>query len=185
MEILRNISDVEWIELCKAGNPTAYKVLYDKYAKSIYNTLFRIVQHSAEAEDLLQETFISAFQGLDRLQDVKGFGPWIKRIAINKALDGLRKRRILVMKWDEDTMQDLEEDSIDDEDTFEFKVAEVKDAIAALPDGYRTIVQLYLFDELAQEEIAELLGISHVTVRTQYHRARNRILKTIKNRGNK
>ena len=183
MEFFSNIKETTLIGLCKERNPAALNAVYKKYAKTVYSSIFRIIQHSAEAEDLVQETFITAFQGLDKLKEYNGFGAWLKKIAINKALDSLRKRKILTTSWEDEKIMELQDETSLDEEAFEFKVSEIKQAIASLPAGYRTIVQLYLFEELSQEEIGNLLGISHVTVRTQYHRARQRILQTIKNGG--
>ncbi|MFX5207089.1 sigma-70 family RNA polymerase sigma factor, partial [Acinetobacter baumannii] len=77
----------------------------------------------------------------------------------------------------------LQDDEAIDEAGFELKVEAVKKAINALPEGYRTVVNLYLFEQLPQEEIGVLLGISHNTVRTQYHRAKAKIWKTLKEEG--
>lgn len=172
-------------QLIKPMDRVFYRELYDRYASIVYNTIYRMVQHSAEAEDLMQETFVTAFQKIHLLKNQDGFEPWVKRIAINKALESLRKRKINFSEYQEELIEDRADTSLIDEAAFEFKVEEVKRAIASLPAGYRTIVQLYLFEDLSQEEIAVLLGISHVTVRTQYHRAKNRILKDIKKGGEK
>ena len=153
--------------------------MYNKYARGIYNTIFRIVQHSAEAEDILQETFVNVFHDLNTLRDEKNLGAWVKQIAIHKSMTVLRKRKLRFSDFEGDTLENSEEDTIDERD-FQFKVDIILKAINQLPEGYRLIVQLYLLENISQGEIANLMGISHVTVRTQYHRAKKKIVELIK-----
>lgn len=168
------------IELCKRGEERGYNLIYAKYSKGIYNTILRIVQHTGEAEDVLQETFVAAFQTVNRLDNGSNFGAWIKRIAINKSLTLLRQRKLSFGEFDEDQSENLQEPDALDEQEFQWKVDVIIKAIDELPKGYRLIVQLHLLENLPQEEVAELLGISHVTVRTQYHRAKKKIMELIK-----
>jgi RNA polymerase sigma factor (sigma-70 family) len=171
----------EWVERGKKGDSQAFTELYHRYAKELYNSIFRIVQHTGEAEDLLQESFVIAFQQINQFEQRSSFGAWIKRIAINKAISSLRKKKI---RFEELALDpSLQDDEAIDEAGFELKVEAVKKAINALPEGYRTVVNLYLFEQLPQEEIGVLLGISHNTVRTQYHRAKAKIWKTLKEEG--
>lgn len=178
LEIYSTIRTDEWVEKCKQGDSRAFTELYHLHARELYNSIYRIVQHTGEAEDLLQDSFVVAFQSIQQFEYRSSFGAWIKRIAINKAITALRKRKIQFkeLSFDAETPQ---EEGID-EVGFELQVESVKAAIAALPEGYRTVVNLYLFDNIPQEEIGTILGISHNTVRTQYHRAKARIMKTIK-----
>jgi RNA polymerase sigma factor (sigma-70 family) len=181
LDINKAIPTEEWVERGKQGDSRAFTELYHRYAKELYNSIFRIVQHTGEAEDLLQESFVVAFQQLHQFEQRSSFGAWIKRIAINKAISSLRKKKIRFEELAPDPS--LKEEEGIDEATFILKVEAVKKAIASLPEGYRTVVNLYLFDQLPQEEIGELLGISHNTVRTQYHRAKAKIWKTLKEEG--
>lgn len=177
------ISNHELVTLCRRGDASAYTALYNKFSKEVYNTIVRIVQHTGEAEDLLQEVFVAVFQSMDNFQEHSNFGAWIKRIAINRSISLLRKRKVSFQEMDMLNPADLkDEDSIDEND-FAFKVQEVMRAINELPDGYRTVVQLYLVENIPQEEIGRILGISHNTVRTQYHRAKQKILFSLKEGG--
>ncbi len=81
------------VNKCKRGDPSGYTELYHRYAKEIYNTIYRLVNHTAEAEDLLQESFVAAFQAIGSFENTGGFRAWIKRIAINKSISWLRKRK--------------------------------------------------------------------------------------------
>lgn len=92
----------------------------------------------------------------------------------------LRKRKIRFLEFETNyTTVDDSEEKIDEID-FQFKVDKIIRAVNQLPQGYRLIVQLYLFESMPQEEIGKVLGISHITVRTQYHRAKKRLLELIK-----
>ncbi|MFX5510209.1 sigma factor, partial [Acinetobacter baumannii] len=84
----------EWVERGKKGDSRAFTELYHRYAKELYNSIFRIVQHTGEAEDLLQESFVIACQQINQFEQRSSFGAWIKRIAINKAISSLRKKKI-------------------------------------------------------------------------------------------
>lgn len=170
------------IEKCKRGDASGYTELYNRYAKEVYNTIYRLVRHTAEAEDLLQETFVSAFQSIDRFEHTGGFRAWIKRIAINKSISWMRRQKIRMVELETSGAVVPEEEAID-EKAFVMRVEEVRKAIDALPEGYRTVVQLYLFENIPQEEIGQLLGLAHNTVRIQYHRAKQKILQNLKQGG--
>lgn len=138
-----------------------------------------MVRHSAQAEDLLQESFQIIFSDLHKLESPERFAGWAKRIAINRSISYLRKAKIHfsdIMDIEPFTEEEyeLEEDRI-----FESRVEEVKRCIQELPQGYKTIVSLYLFEDMSQEEIAQALGISYNTVRSQYHRAKRKILQQL------
>ena len=83
----------ELIERCRQGDREAHYQLYKLYSRSMYNVGFRIVNHEGEAEDVLQEAFISAFRNLEYYRGDASFGSWLKRIVVNKAINVLKKRR--------------------------------------------------------------------------------------------
>ncbi len=174
----------ELVEKCKLGDVLSYSQLYNKYAKAMYNTSLRILNNVGDAEDVLQEAFTDAFRHLNDFRYNSSFGAWLKRIVINKSISLLRKRK---MQWVDVELANISEsranDVTIDEEAFEFKVEEVRRAIQQLPDGYRTVVNLYLMEEIPQEEIGQMLGISHNTVRTQYHRAKQKLLTILKEGG--
>lgn len=170
------------IERCKRGDSSGYTGLYNLHAREVYNTIYRLVQHTAEAEDILQDSFLAAYQAIDGFQHTGGFRAWIKRIAINKSINWIRRNKMKTVEMDTANVRDLEDEGID-ERAFVFKMEEVQKAIAALPDSYRTIFQLYAIENIPQVEIAQMLGIANNTVRIQYHRAKLKILKTLKEGG--
>ena len=177
----------ELVERCKKGDRRSYEQLYHKYSRAMYNTSLRIVGHRGDAEDVLQEAFTDAFRSLDDFNYKSSFGAWLKRIVINKSINQLRKRKIDLVdieKIDKDGALarsfPVDADEQTDEAGLRLKVAGIKKAVALLPPGYRTVLSLYLFEGYDQEEIAEILGVAHATVRTQYMRAKQKLIQLLK-----
>ncbi len=170
------------MQLCRAGNDLGYSGLYRKYARGIYNSIHRIVSHTGEAEDILQEAFVIAFREAASSEKVLNFEAWTRRIAINKSISHLRKRKIVFT--DIDTLPVEADRGYDNEENelFESRLEDVRNSIEQLPTGYKTIVSLYLFEGIPQEEIARMLDISHSTVRTQYFRAKKKIISSLKDK---
>lgn len=167
----------ELIDACKRGEAIAYTKLYELHSVAVYNTIERLIVHTGEAEDVLQDCFVAAFQGIDKFRNTGGFRAWIKRIAINKSIERLRKRKIRFVELEHE--YELE-DEMPDETEFELNMSKVTAAIEALPEGYRVIFNLSAVEDLAHTEIAELLGMESGAVRTKYHRAKYKILETLK-----
>lgn len=181
MELSLQSTTLRLIENCLQGNRESYRLLYDQYSKAMYNTAFRILNNEADAEDILQEAFIDAFQSLKTFRNQASFGSWLKRIVIHKSINHIKRDR---KNWVEVDRQDIDQYAIQDEEAldeseFVYRVESVKQAIRLLPDGYRTVLTLHLIENVKQEDIAELLGISHATVRTQYLRAKKKLLNII------
>jgi RNA polymerase sigma factor (sigma-70 family) len=173
----------ELVERCKKGDRQGYSLLYNKYSRAMYNTSLRIVNNSADAEDVLQEAFLDAFRSLNDFHYRSTFGAWLKKIVINKSINSLRKRKPNQEIVEESVVYSLPDSDGVDEAEIAYKVEEVKKAIRRLPDGYRTVLSLYLLEGYDHEEISEILGISHNTVRTQYIRAKQKLLFIIKEGG--
>ena len=167
----------ELVEKCKHGDENAFYELYNRHSKPVYNTIFRLVGHTAVAEDILQDCFVAAFQQIKDFQYTSYFGAWLKRIAINKSINYLRRRNLIDYN-DEIIGEGFDEEGIN-EDDFAFKVEVVKQAISNLPKGYQTVVNLYLIEGISQEEISRILRIKHSTVRSQYFKAKLAILKEL------
>jgi RNA polymerase sigma factor (sigma-70 family) len=144
------------IARCKRGDPAAYTELYNEHARAVYNSILRLVKHTAEAEDILQESFVAAFQGIGHFTLAGGFRAWVKRIAINKSIDCIRKRKISFVQLGADWVSVAEEEMIN-EATFQFTMDAIKSAIELLPDNYRTIFNLYVIESIPQADIAQML----------------------------
>jgi RNA polymerase sigma factor (sigma-70 family) len=140
----------------------------------MYNVGYRIVNNSEEAEDVLQDAFISAFNNLERYRGDSTFGAWLKRIVINKAINYLNKKRPERMP-DDDRWDVREEEVVDELEGFPFTVEKVRAAIEALPDGYRSVISLYLVEGYDHGEIAEILGITESTSKSQFNRAKKKL----------
>jgi len=183
LEAATTIAYDELVERCKQGDSLGYSQLYEKYAKAMFNTSLRIVNNVGDAEDVLQEAFVDAFRHLHEFRYNSTFGAWLKRIVINKSISLLRRKKLHLVDIESAPQADRAEADQVDEAAFAFKVEEVRKAIQQLPDGYRAVVSLYLLEQIPQEEIGTMLGISHNTVRTQYHRAKQKLLTILKQGG--
>jgi len=174
--------ETDLIALCRQGHDIGFTELYNKYARPVYNSICRIISHTAEAEDILQESFYHAFAGINNLQNATSFGAWVNRIALNRSITYLRKKKVVFTTTYEFDIADDEDYDEDEDQLFDCKVDDVRNAIEQLPQGYKTILNLYLFEDIPQEEIGKMLGISHSTVRTQYHRAKKKVMLSLKNK---
>jgi RNA polymerase sigma-70 factor (ECF subfamily) len=159
------------IDRCLKNDKEAQFGIYKLYYRSMYNTSLRIVNNGDDAEDIMQESFLTAFQKLENYKGEVSFGIWLKRIVVNRSLDYLRKRRVEF----EEVRAELAIYEEEREDETEYTVEEVKNAIFQLSDGYRTILSLLLLEGYDHEEVSEILGISNVTSRTQFCRAKQRL----------
>jgi RNA polymerase sigma factor (sigma-70 family) len=177
----RNIHQ-DLIDGCKNGDQKAQFQIYKLYYKAMFNTSLRIVSDTMEAEDIMQEAFLSAFEKIDTYSGTVSFGAWLKKIVINRSLDAVSKQKAIFE--DIDTHFELQEESDKGTDyivEIEEKMYEVKTAINNLPDGYRIILSLYLLEGYDHDEIAEILGISSSTSRSQLSRAKQKLLNELKN----
>lgn len=168
------------IERCKKGERKAFHELYYLYAKTMFNISLRIVNNAAEAEEVLQDSFLKVFKNIGSYDPAFSFGAWLKRIVINGSLDVLKKKKLLLVPLDEirHAQEDYNPDSSREETNFD--VENVRKCVAELPDGYRTILSLFVFEDYSHKEIAELLGINEGTSKSQYNRAKKRLIELVK-----
>ena len=167
------------IEACKRKDQKAQFEIYQLYYVAMYNTSLRIVGDPDDAEDVMQESFLKAFAKLKTYRGEVSFGAWLKRIVINKALDFLRlkKERLSL-----DEVGEIEEIPDDPPETMEvaYQAEIIKRAIYSLPEGYRIVLSLILLEGYDHEEVSEILNISNATSRTQYHRAKKKLIELLK-----
>lgn len=166
---------------CQKGDMPAAKQLYEQYAKAMYNICLRMMNNVEDAEDMLQEAFYQVFKNIGSYRGESAIGAWIKSIVVNKCLNQLKKRRLLLVTTDAAEYA-VEEDKTD-EQAYIYTVEYVKKAIQYLPDGYRVVLTLYLFENYSHKQIAERLGISESTAKTQYMRAKQKIREYFKENG--
>jgi len=171
------------IDGCRAGDQRAQFQVYKLYYKAMYNTSLRIVNDDMEAEDVMQEAFLSAFEKINTYSGTVSFGAWLKRIVVNRSLDALGKRKAIFE--DIESHVGIRDDSSDNtayREEVDARVEEVKAAINRLPEGYRVILSLYLIEGYDHDEIAEMLNISSSTSRSQLSRAKQKLVSELKNR---
>lgn len=159
------------------GNSQAQFKIYELYYKAMFTTALRIVGDSMQAEECMQDGFIAAFLKIEKWHQRASFGAWLKRIVVNECLDYLAKNRLNVISIDQVQIDyETEEEQTD----YEYTVDEVKAAMTQLPNGYRVILSLYLFEGYDHEEIGDILKISSATSRSQYLRAKKKLKALIK-----
>ena len=139
----------------------------------MYNVSFRITGRQEDAEDAMQEAFISAFRNLGNYRAESTFGAWLKRIVVNKSINVLKKRKTEWMPAEADW--DVPEPEPADDYREELTIDRVKKAIGELPDGYRSVLSLYLLEGYDHQEIAEIMGITESTSKSQLNRAKGKL----------
>ncbi len=172
------------IERCKNNDPKAQMEVYKLYYKAMFNTCLRIVRDNMLAEDVMQEAFLTVFDKIKTYQGQSAFGAWLKRVVVNKALDELKKKKLLfdsletsVEVFNIETEQAI---SNEYEDEITNKINHVKDGLNQLPDGYRVVLSLYLFEGYDHEEISQILKITESTARSQLTRAKQKLIDILK-----
>ena len=178
----RNIHQ-DLIDGCINGDQKAQFQIYKLYYKAMYNTSLRIVNDTMEAEDVMQESFLSAFEKIGTYSGTVSFGAWLKKIVVNRSLDALNKRKAIFEDIDTHIgiIKDTSSDEIAQKEEVDVRIDEVKEAINRLPDGYRVILSLYLLEGYDHDEIAEILNINSSTSRSQLSRAKQKLTSELGN----
>jgi len=174
------IPTADILRQCMDGDTAAFRILYDRYSKAMFNTALRIVNKEADAEDIIQESFTDAFFQLNSFENKSTFGAWLKQIVVYKSIGFLKKQRLSFVEME--MAPDLADDSETDEAATWYTVDMIRETMQQLADGYRTVLSLYLLEGYDHEEIAELLQVAPSTVRTQYIRGKQKLLQLLKNR---
>ena len=174
--------DIQLIDSCRKGNRVAQKVMYDRLAPRMFPICIRYVGDRTVAEDILQDGFIMLFTKLDSYKGDGSFEGWERKIFVTTALMYLRKKDALKMSEDLDAARGLKTDTASPVEKIGYK--ELMGLITSLPVGFRTVFNMYAIEGYSHKEIAESLGISEVTSRTQFSRARAMLQKKIKEREN-
>lgn len=173
-----SIDDQTLIEACRAGETEAFGILVRRYQDRLYPTVLRLTGCAENAQDLLQETFLKAFEKLAKFQGDSSFYTWVYRIAVNLALSGRRRRRPHA-SLDEGPYGYSGLPVIDPRETDPSLPLErverermIQDALNSLAADHRAVVVMKEYDGLRYEEIGAILGIPVGTVRSRLHRAR-------------
>jgi len=167
------MNELQIIAGCKEQKREAQKMLYEKYARTMYSICLRYSSDADAAQDLLQDGFMKVFANIGSFQDKGSFEGWLKRIFVNLALENLRKKKTIIQSSDDvQNLPDMVDDSTEDEQMYKISEAELLKMIQNLPQGYSTVFNLYAIEDYSHKEIADMLGISEGTSRSQYVRAR-------------
>lgn len=169
----------EVIESFIQGEKKGFDTIYGVYSSGMYAVCLRYTRCADDANDVLQETFIKVYENRSKFDTSKEIGPWIKTITIRTALNYIKSNYKWTLTDDDfvfDSAQlDSAQDSMNEANDLKRKL---KLALDQLPEGYRTVFTLYTIDNLTHKEIAEYLGISEGTSKSQYSKAK-KMIKTL------
>ena len=185
MRLFQQDKEKRIAEGIRKGSHTAMKELYDEWSGYLFALCLRYVPDRDTASDILQDSFMKIFSKADSFE-YKGPGSlkaWISRIAVNEALQYLRKKKGGEMVEYKDNLPDIVTEEPGETDIGAIPSSILQKMIEDLPEGYRTIFNLFVFEEMSHKEIAAALGISESTSASQFHRARKLLAKRIKEYG--
>ncbi|WP_299324406.1 RNA polymerase sigma factor [uncultured Maribacter sp.] len=171
----------ELVQLCMVGKQSAQLEVYNRYYKAMFNTSLRIVKDTAQAEDIMQESFLSAFTKLHTFKGEVTFGSWLKRIVINNSIHQYRKQQKKnEVALDEVLYKVEDNDGIASDHVFtELKAQKVMETMKDLKDNYRISLTLHLIEGFDYDEISEIMNISYANCRTTVSRAKESLRKKL------
>jgi RNA polymerase sigma factor (sigma-70 family) len=166
----------ELIKGCLQRDRNAQKHLYDRYSSKMYALSYRYVRDSMEAEDILVTAFMKVFDKIDQFKSEGSFEGWIRRIVVNEALTHLRRNRSMYLETElEQADREPDYDALSDH----LEAEDLLNMIQELPPGYRIVFNMYAIDGYSHKEIADQLGISENTSKSQLSRARTYLQKLL------
>ncbi|MGI9545737.1 MAG: RNA polymerase sigma factor [Flavobacteriaceae bacterium] len=152
--------------------------LYRQYCDGMFCVAMRFLKNEDDAEDVLQEAFIKAFQKLDQYSGEVTFGAWLKRIVINKCLDFIKSSKMKYTEIQEHTLHIVEDDDWTVAEGI--SIEEIKAAMDLLPDKYRHVVKLFLVEGYDHQEISQILDLRETTCRTRLLRGKGYLKELLK-----
>jgi len=172
------VTEKELIIACKQQDRKAQQYLFNKYSPKMFGVCMRYVKKREDAEDVMIEGFFKAMSNIHQFKDKGSFEGWIRRIMVNQSLMFLRKKNHFSDAVELDNIQIKTQISIEDE----LAAADILKLLDQLPTGYRTIFNLYVVEGFKHREIAEQLGISINTSKSQLILAKNKLKKLVRQR---
>lgn len=166
------------IEASKKGDNRARRQLYELYARAMFNICCRMMKNREDAEDILQEAFVQAFTKLDSFRYESTFGAWMKRIVVNTCINAINRKKVDLLLTED--MYHYKHIMEDEEEELPLTVKDVHKAMEELPEGGRIVFSLYLLEGYDHLEIAEILGITESTSKSQFMRAKRRVYEILK-----
>lgn len=177
MERIKELAEAELIQRCLNNDVLAQNELYRRFAGKMMGVCMRYAKNRDDAKDILQDAFVRVYLNLKSFKAEGSFEGWIKRIMINTAIKHYRKNLKFVNNVDIETAYTV---GFDNDIIGKMGVDELMAKVQTMPEGYRTIFNLYIVEGYQHNEIGELLGIAEGTSKSQLARARNYLIKLIK-----
>jgi RNA polymerase sigma factor (sigma-70 family) len=177
LRIITYSNEAELVSALKRGEHRACKILYERYAGRMMAVCVRYVSNRADAEEVMLDGFMRVFEKVHQFQHTGSFEGWIRRVMVTESLTFLRKQRPWRQEIPLDNSPDLPDYTWADEN---LSVEDLLRLVAQLPDGYRTVFNLYAIEGYNHVEIGELLGISEQTSKSQLSRARGHLKTKLK-----
>lgn len=170
LELASAMDDKTLVSACTKGDSRAQRALFDKFAPKMLSICKRYIPNSEESEDVLQDAFVKVFQKIGDFKQEGSLEGWMRRIVVNTALDAIRKNK----KWLGIAQVETVENQVSFDDTSfdNMDVSHLLQMISDMPDGYRVVFNMFAIEGYSHREIADTLGVSENTSKSQYSRAR-------------
>jgi RNA polymerase sigma-70 factor (ECF subfamily) len=172
---MRNLSDQEIIESVRKGNDSDYSIIVDRYKNKAFSMLKRMLKNEFDAEEVLQDCFLKAFNSLNTFKGEAKFSTWFYRIVYNTTLTKLssKKRKTETEMSSVEEHFDLESEYRSDEIEMKDVNQLIHDTISKLPERYSAIITMFYLNEMSIQEISEVMQITVSNVKVMLHRSRN------------
>lgn len=170
------------IENCIRGDRKSQRALYDMYSAKMFSICLRYSKNEMDAEDILQEGFVKLFNNLERFRGDGSFDGWVRRIFVNTAIEHIRRKSLNTTLGEglENKVVDRQKNGLDD-----LYEKDIINTSMTLSEGYRTVFNLYAVEGFSHKEIANRLGITESTSKSQFSRAKALLRSMIQNRSPK
>jgi RNA polymerase sigma factor (sigma-70 family) len=169
-------SEAELVKGCQEGNRLMQRRVYESYSARMLAVCRRYVKNEFDAEEVLVNGFLKVFDRIGQFKSEGSFEGWIRRIMVNESLNHLRKQRIMYAEVEIENLADNLDYSVFES---ELDAEELLQMIDQMPVGYRTVFNLYAIEGYSHKEIAETLGITESTSKSQLSRARTHLQKIL------
>ncbi len=172
------MTDLEILQACKKGNTRAQEALYHRYKAKLFGVCLRYADSYQEAEDFLQDGFIQIYKDIYQFKPFGSLEGWLRRVVVNVALQHIRKKKRLFSTTDITPFENYFQGR--DDPWTDLCAKNLVRMIQSLPDGYRTVFNLYVIEGYSHQEIADKLNISEGTSKSQLSRAKAVLREMIK-----
>lgn len=176
--MLQASTEKDWIEGCKKNDRAAQKQVYERFSSRMLGVCLRYLGNRPDAEEILLNGFLKVFEKIGQYKNEGSFEGWIRRIMVNECLNHLRKQKFLYVEY---SSQQVTENNDLTYNESRFEVEDLLQLIDKLPQGYKTVFNLYAIEGYSHLEIAEMLGINENTSKSQLSRARAWLQREIAN----